>query len=100
MTEPKYVMIQDIAGVEGQEVLIKGWIRHNRSSGKLSFLTVRDGSGDLQALVAKNNVGEEQFALCRQLTQESSVILQGKPKRDDRAPGGFELEYQMMRMPP
>ena len=92
MTEPKYVMIQDIASVEGQEVIIKGWVRHHRSSGKLSFLTVRDGSGDLQALVAKNIVGEEQFALCRQLTQESSVILQGKPKRDDRAPGGFELD--------
>ncbi|MDH3771037.1 MAG: asparagine--tRNA ligase, partial [Nitrospirota bacterium] len=62
------------------------------SSGKLSFLTVRDGTGDLQAIVSKATVGDEQFGLCGQVTQESSVIVTGQPRKDARAPGGFELD--------
>ncbi len=98
MSKPVHVMIQEIAGYEGQDILIKGWIRHRRSSGKLSFLTVRDGTGDLQAIVAKNSVGEEQFGLCGKLTQESSVMLTGQPKKDDRAPGGYELDVRHLQV--
>jgi asparaginyl-tRNA synthetase len=92
MAEQPVVAIEEIAKFEDQEVTIKGWIRNRRSSGKLSFLTVRDGTGDLQAVVSKSKVGEEQFTLCSQLTQESSVVITGMPRKDARAPGGFELD--------
>jgi asparaginyl-tRNA synthetase len=84
--------IQDIAQHVGQEVTIKGWLRNRRSSGKLHFLIVRDGTGDLQAVVSKAAVGEEQFAQSAQLTQESSLILTGTVRADARAQGGYEMD--------
>ena len=92
MPQPRVVSIEQIAQYESQDITIKGWLRLRRSSGKLSFLTVRDGTGDLQAIVSKATVGEEQFVLCGQVTQESSLILTGQPRKDARAPGGFELD--------
>ena len=92
MTQQHVVSIKQIAQYEGQDITIKGWLRHRRSSGKLSFLTLRDGTGDLQAIVSKATVGDEQFDLCGQVTQESSVIVTGQPRKDARAPGGFELD--------
>ena len=71
MTQQRVVSIGQIAQYEGQDITIQGWLRLRRSSGKLSFLTVRDGTGDIQAIVSKATVGEEQFALCGQVTQES-----------------------------
>ncbi|HTL62606.1 MAG TPA: asparagine--tRNA ligase [Nitrospira sp.] len=76
----------------GQEVTIHGWLRSRRDSGKLHFLTVRDGTGDLQAVVSKKAVGDDQFAISASLTQESSLILTGQLRQDDRAPGGYELD--------
>ncbi len=84
--------IEDIARHVGEEVTIRGWLRHRRSSGKIHFLVVRDGTGDLQAVVSKGTVGEEQFAQSAALTQESSLILTGKVRQEARAPGGFELD--------
>ncbi len=92
MTEPQVVSIGQVAQYEGQNVTIKGWIRLRRSSGKLSFLTVRDGTGEIQAIVSKATVGDEQFALCGQVTQESSVVITGQPRQDARAPGGYEID--------
>ncbi|MDH5562449.1 MAG: asparagine--tRNA ligase [Nitrospirota bacterium] len=92
MPQQRVVSIGQIAQYEGQDIIIKGWLRLRRSSGKLSFLTVRDGTGDIQAIVSKATVGEEQFALVGQVTQESSVIVTGQPRKDARAPGGFELD--------
>ncbi|MGD9850546.1 MAG: asparagine--tRNA ligase [Nitrospirales bacterium] len=86
------VPIDKISEHEGAKVIIKGWVRHRRSSGKLGFMTVRDGTGDLQVIVSKGAVGEEQFALCGQLTQESSLIVTGLVRKDARAPGGYELD--------
>jgi len=86
------VYIEDIARYVGQEVTVRGWLRTHRSSGKVQFLTVRDGTGDLQAVVSKGVVGEEQFAQSASLTQESSLILTGTVKADKRAQGGYELE--------
>ena len=57
--KPVVVSIEHISQVEGQTIIIKGWLRSRRSSGKLSFLTVRDGTGDLQAIVSKSEVGED-----------------------------------------
>jgi asparaginyl-tRNA synthetase len=86
------VYIEDNAPYIGQEVRVRGWLRTHRSSGKVQFLAVRDGTGDLQAVVSKGVVGEEQFAQSASLTQESSLILTGTVKADTRAQGGYELE--------
>jgi asparaginyl-tRNA synthetase len=98
MPQQPVVSIGQIAQYEGQDITIKGWIRLRRSSGKLSFLTVRDGTGDIQAIVSKATVGDEQFAVCGQVTQESSVILTGQLRKDARAPGGFELDVANFRV--
>jgi asparaginyl-tRNA synthetase len=98
MSELPVVSIEQIASFEGVDITIKGWIRNRRSSGKLSFLMVRDGTGELQAILSKGEVGEDQFALSSQLTQESSVVLTGKPRKDARAPGGFELDVSKIQV--
>jgi len=98
MSEQLVVSIEQISRFEGQDITVKGWVRNRRSSGKLSFLTVRDGTGDLQAILSKGGVGEDQFSLCSQLTQESSVELTGKPRKDARAPGGFELDVSKIHV--
>ncbi|WP_447973486.1 asparagine--tRNA ligase [Nitrospira sp. Kam-Ns4a] len=94
---PPVVYIEDIADHVGEEVTIRGWVRHRRSSGKIQFLVVRDGTGDLQAVVSKGAVGEEAFAQATQLTQESSLVLTGRVRHESRAPGGYELEVAAIR---
>lgn len=86
------IAIEDAAKHVGEEVTIRGWLRSRRDSGKLHFLIVRDGSGDVQAVVSKKAVGDEQFAISASLTQESSCVVTGKLRQDDRAPGGYELD--------
>ena len=98
MNLPPVVSIAHIADVVGQTVLLKGWVRHRRSSGKLQFLTIRDGSGDIQAILNKGTLGEEQFGLASQLTQESSLTVTGVPRADARAPGGYELEVTALEI--
>lgn len=98
MTQIPVVSIGQIAQYEGQDVTIKGWLRLRRSSGKLSFLTVRDGTGDIQAIVSKATVGDEQFALCGQVTLESSIVVTGQPRKDARAPSGFELDVTQFQV--
>ncbi len=98
MTQIPVVSIGQIAQYEGQDVTIKGWLRLRRSSGKLSFLTVRDGTGDIQAIVSKATVGDEPFALCGQVTLESSIVVIGQPRKDVRAPSGFELDVTQFQV--
>ena len=98
MKQTPVVAIGQIAQYEGQDVTIKGWLRLRRSSGKLSFLTVRDGTGDIQAIVSKATVGDEQFALSGQATLESSIIVSGQPRKDARAPSGFELDVTQFQV--
>ncbi len=86
------IAIEDAATHVGEEVTIRGWLRSRRDSGKLHFLIVRDGTGDMQAVVSKKAVGDEQFAISASLTQESSCVVTGKLRQDDRAPGGYELD--------
>jgi len=93
-----FIAIEEVARHVGQEVAIRGWLRHRRSSGKIHFLVVRDGTGDLQAVVSKGTVGEEQFAESAKLTQESSLILTGNLKADARAQGGYELEVTRVQV--
>lgn len=86
------VYISDIAKHVGQEVTIKGWLYNIRSSGKLMFPQLRDGSGIIQGVLFKKNVSETIWEACKTLTQESAVIVKGTPRADERAPGGFELD--------
>jgi len=74
-----------------QEVEIRGWVYHRRSSGKLHFLVIRDGGGMAQVLYFKGDVSPELFELSDRVPLESSVIARGKVREDKRSPGGFEL---------
>src|ERR1700723_3872518 len=84
--------IAQIGEHEGQSVTIRGWLYNLRESGKLLFPQFRDGSGIIQGVVPKNAVSPEVFDAIKGLTQESSVIVEGKVRADKRAPGGFELD--------
>lgn len=92
------IYIEEIARYVGQDVTIRGWLRNRRASGKVQFLIVRDGTGDLQAVISKGVLGEEQFAQLAKLTQESSLILAGRVRTDARAHGGFELEVSRIEV--
>src|SRR6266699_620 len=84
--------IAEIGKHEGQEVTVRGWLYNLRESGKLLFPQFRDGSGVIQGVVPKNAVPPEVFDAIKGLTQESSVIVEGKVRADKRAPGGYELD--------
>ncbi|HET6947354.1 MAG TPA: asparagine--tRNA ligase [bacterium] len=86
-----HIRIEQAAAHAGREVEIRGWLYNKRSSGKIHFLLIRDGSGTLQAVVAKQDVSAEVFASADALTQESSLIVRGMLREDRRAPGGYEL---------
>lgn len=75
----------------GEEVTIRGWVYNKRSSGKVRFLLVRDGTGIVQSVLMKGESPDELFDRFDQLTQESSIIVRGAVRSDDRAPGGYEL---------
>lgn len=90
------IYIDEASAHVGQEVTIRGWLRSRRDKGKLHFLILRDGTGDLQAVVSKATVGEEQFARSAELTQESSLVVTGALRQDVRAPGGYELDVSWL----
>jgi asparaginyl-tRNA synthetase len=86
-----YVRIDKIGEHSGREVELRGWLSRLRSSGKIQFLQIRDGSASIQGVLAKADVSPEVFETCKGLGQESSIIVRGKVNPDDRAPGGFEM---------
>jgi len=94
---PPSTSIRSIGERVGEEVVLRGWLYQSRSSGKVAFLLVRDGTGIIQCVVSKAEVAEEVFDAARQATQESSVIVTGLARRDDRAPGGYELSVTGFR---
>lgn len=83
--------IQDAAKFDGQVVTVSGWVHHKRSSGKVKFLVVRDGTGLMQTIFFKGDCGEEAFTEFEKLTQESAIEVTGTLKREPRAPGGYEM---------
>jgi asparaginyl-tRNA synthetase len=89
---PSYCLIKSLGQHVGELVTLKGWVTHLRSSGKVRFIVLRDGTGLAQAVLVKGRLPEADFAAFDQLTQESSVTLAGLVKAEPRAPGGFELE--------
>ena len=88
-----HVYIEDIGKHEGQEVTLKGWLHNRRSSGKIHFLMLRDGTGFVQAVVSKTAVGEERFKLADHLSQETSLIVQGTVRADSRGARGSDFRY-------
>ena len=90
--------IAEIGKHEGQSVTIRGWLYNLRESGKLLFPIFRDGSGQIQGVVPKNAVAPEVFDTLKGLTQESSVIVEGKVRADKRAPGGYELDVSNVQV--
>src|SRR5207249_5163847 len=87
-----HVYIEDIGKHEGEEVTLKGWLHNRRSSGKIHFLIVRDGTGFNQAVMSKAAVGDEPFKAADHLSQETSVIVTGTARADKRAPSGYEID--------
>lgn len=83
--------ISGISEFVDMEVTLKGWVYNIRSSGKILFVLLRDGTGIMQCVAEKSSLGDELFDEASALTQESSVIINGFVKEDDRAPGGYEL---------
>ncbi|WP_342575573.1 asparagine--tRNA ligase [Solibacillus sp. FSL K6-1781] len=87
----KKIMIKDMPNHIGETVKIGTWLANKRSSGKLAFLQLRDGSGFAQGVVVKEEVGEELFAVAKGMTQETSMYVIGEVKADERSSFGAEL---------
>jgi len=85
------VTVDSIGQYEGQNVTVCGWLTHKRSSGRIQFLIVRDGTGIVQATLIKGESSDDAIACLADLTQESSLAVTGTVQKDKRAPGGFEL---------
>ena len=83
---------------DGSDVTLNGWLYNKRSSGKLLFLLVRDGTAVIQATVYKPGVSQETFDTADKLTQEASLSISGKIKKDERAPGGYELQVTEVKL--
>jgi len=94
----KWVYIEDLKQHLNEKVEIRGWIYNKRSSGKIRFLMIRDGTGLLQATIYSPDKDNPLFKKCDQLTQESSVSIQGIIKEDQRAPGGLELSIEELKI--
>src|SRR4029078_657446 len=93
-----HAYIEDLGKHHGEEVTLKGWLHNRRSSGKIHFLTVRDGSGFIQAVMSKQAVGEEAFKAGDHLAQESAVGVTGTVRADPRAKGGYELDVSSLEI--
>ena len=87
-----YTTIREIlSGKTAKSVKIRGWIYRTRSSGNLAFVVVRDSTGIIQCTISKDKVDKSDFDGASKALIESSVIIEGKPVKDDRAPGGWEI---------
>jgi len=90
--------IDDIGRFDGRTVKLSGWLYNRRSSGKIHFLQLRDGTGIIQCVAGVRDVSMEVFELAGTLTQESSIIITGEVRKDDRAPGGYELTMKDLEL--
>ena len=90
--------IMEVNKYVGQEVTIGAWLANKRSSGKIAFLQLRDGTGFIQGVVEKSQVAEEVFQLAKALTQESSVYVTGTVREDARSPFGYELSVTNIQL--
>ncbi|HLB36236.1 MAG TPA: asparagine--tRNA ligase [Gemmatimonadales bacterium] len=90
--------INDLSRLVGQSVTVRGWVTTTRSSGKIGFLVLRDGTGYLQAVLSRAELSEAVWESFKQLTQEASVAVTGSVRADTRAPGGVELTLTRLEL--
>ncbi len=83
---------RDPSAFQGRTVTVRGWLHNRRSSGKIHFLTVRDGTGFIQCVMSKQAVGDEAFKRADHLAQETALVVHGTARADQRAPGGVEID--------
>ena len=93
-----YTYINEIGRHAGEEVTLRGWLFNKRSSGKLGFLEIRDGSGMIQGVVSKKDVAESTWAGVETVTQESSIIVTGIPREHPKRPGVFEIDIKSLEI--
>jgi asparaginyl-tRNA synthetase len=101
MTAPDgsvHATIARIADYEGRQVVIRGWLANRRSSGRIHFLIVRDGTGFIQTVMSKAAVGDELFGKADHLSQETSLSVTGTVRADARAKGGYEIDVSGMEI--
>lgn len=96
MAESTY--IEDLGAHEGDTITVRGWLYNKRSSGKIAFLQVRDGTGVVQAVVTPDDVDAASWELIDALTQESSILVTGSVRADPRSPTGFELGVERVEV--
>ncbi|MBP2017594.1 asparaginyl-tRNA synthetase [Symbiobacterium terraclitae] len=94
----KWVTVSHLPQHEGETVELRGWVQNYRSSGKIQFIIFRDGTGVCQAVLFIKDVPPEVFEAGKRLTQESSIIIRGTVRKDDRAPGGYEIGVQELEI--
>lgn len=95
------IRIEHIARYVGQEVELRGWVYAKTGKGKLHFIRLRDGTGQVQCVAFRDDLPEDQFEVAKALTQESSVVITGRVKEDERAqgfPAGFEIAVTSVRL--
>ena len=92
------ISISEAARHDNETVEIAGWLYNLRKSGKIVFPILRDGSGLMQCVAVKSQLDEETFETLKNLTQESSLILRGKVRAEQRAPGGFEMDVEGVKV--
>ena len=98
MAGMSWAYIEDLAHHAGKEVELRGWLYNKRSSGKIHFLQVRDGTGVCQCVATLNDLGPELFAAADHMGQETSLIVTGDVRADKRAPGGYELGIKTLKI--
>src|SRR6185503_13569469 len=89
---PPRTSIDKLADHVGQEVTISGWLYNMRSSGKILFPQLRDGTGVVQCVALKNSISPDVWESLKGLGQESALTIRGAVRADSRAPGGYEID--------
>jgi asparaginyl-tRNA synthetase len=92
------IRIEEAHAHAGESVEIAGWLYNLRRSGKIAFPILRDGSGLMQCVAVKNTLGEELFETVKNLTQESSLVVTGRIRAEQRAPGGYEMDVEKIEV--
>src|SRR5215472_16472538 len=95
---PQVVSVSELGKHVGEEVTVRGWLYQRRSSGKLHFLEVRDGTGIVQCVVFKGNVSPETFVLADHIQQESSIEVVGTVKKHGKIAGQYELDASEVKL--
>jgi asparaginyl-tRNA synthetase len=88
---PRHARIADLPGHVGETVTVRGWVTTIRSSGKIAFMVLRDGTGYLQCVLVRSETDDDTWTAVRGITQETSLAVTGTVRQDDRSPGGVEL---------